>query len=347
MISLGDHRESMFAPPISGSAGPHPPSACESIGQSDSQPSLSPLRVLWIDDQIEIGDAALRFLALEKFDVQCARTGSEGLRRAASEPHAGIILDLRLPDIPGLAVLQRLMAEGVEAPVLVVTGFAEFESAVAAMKLGAVDYKAKPLIGEDLIRAVRTLVSAGSPKTMPTADNPDRKQLGLLPLDAIARRLAAPMVDALEFVLLARSFRHLVGGSDVYPEPITSCRHCTPETTALGVDLLGRMVRAFSARTLPSLERLAQEVSIPADQVNRTLKAVTSSDFRDCRRMLRVRPAVPEIAWSHEHIGQIAYHHGYEWPGQLDRDFNATLLLRPTAFRRLFFNGLTQGGVDR
>lgn len=314
------------------------PSACESVGQSVSEASLSPQRVLWIDDQIEPGDASLRLLALDGFDVECARTGSEGLRRAASGPHAGIIVDLRLPDISGLAVLQRLTAGGIEAPVLVVTGFAEFESAVAAIKLGAVDYKAKPLIGEDLIQAVRTLVSAGPSRRTLESQNPDPSQIGLLPLGEIARRLATHTVGALEFILLARSFRHLAGGSDVCRGTVTSHLRCTPDETALAIDLLGRMVRAFSGKTLPSCERMAQEVSIPAGRVNRTLRALTNSDFRDCRRMLRVRPAVPEIAWSHEHIGQIAYQHGYEWPGQLDRDFKASLLLPPTAFRRLFLN---------
>lgn len=336
MISCGCLREKMFATSVCACPKPASAPACESIDHSGSQASQSPQRVLWIDDQIEIGNPALRLLTLEGFQVSCAPTGSEGLRRAASEPYDGIILDLRLPDLPGLAVLQRLSVDGIEAPVLVVTGFAELDSAVAAIRLGAMDYKAKPLIGEDLVRAVRTLVSAASPKIPLESDSADHRQRRPLPLDEIARRLATPTVDALEFVLLARSFRHLVGGSDGSCETVTSRLHCSSDKTALAIDILGRIARAFCDRTLPSLERMAQEVSLPAEQVNRMLKALTNSDFRDCRRTLRVRPAVAEIAWSHEQIAQISYQHGYEWPGQLDRDFKRALLLTPTAFRRLF-----------
>jgi DNA-binding response OmpR family regulator len=320
-------------------AAPSSPSTWESDDRSDSSSSAawSRQRVLWIDDQIEIGDSALRVLTLGGFRVECARTGSEGLRKAASAPYAGIILDLRLPDMPGLAVLQRLRTAGIRTPVLVVTGFAEFESAVAAIKLGAADYKSKPLIGDDLIHAVGTLISGDSREIALGGDNPDHARMRLVPgLDEIARRLATSTVGVFEFVLVARSFRHLVGGSNTGRQAEMARTEETTGDTALAADLLEHIVRAISSGTLPSCDQIAREVCTPAGQVSGILKALTGSGFRDCRRILRLRPAIPEIAWSHEQIAQIAYQHGYQWPGQLDRDFKATLLLTPNAFRRLF-----------
>jgi DNA-binding response OmpR family regulator len=291
--------------------------------------------VLWIDDQIEIGDA-LRLLTLHGFNVQCVSTGSEGLRKAVSEPYAGIILDLRLPDAPGLAVLRRLSTAGIEAPVLV-TGSADIESAVAAIKLGAVDYKSKPLVGDDLVYAVRKLVSTVRPTVLLDCDNPDPRCLSSASaLAEIARRLARPAVGVLEFILLARSFRLQSGDSHIQ-RPTETKRDCwsTKETT-LATNVLGHLAEGLSRGKWPSLDSVAQETLVSGDHINHILMALTNSTFRQCRRVLRVRPTVPHVASSQEQIAQIAYRHGYQWPGQLDRDFKATLLLTPKTFRRSF-----------
>jgi DNA-binding NtrC family response regulator len=72
--------------------------------------------------------------------------------------YQAILLDLRLPDLPGLAVLATLRAEGIDVPVLVLTGFGDFESARVAGTFGAA-FKAKPLYVDDLEVAVHELVA--------------------------------------------------------------------------------------------------------------------------------------------------------------------------------------------
>jgi DNA-binding response OmpR family regulator len=293
--------------------------------------------VLWIDDKIWPGDPVLRLLALDGFDVDCAQTGSEGLRKALREPHAGIILDLRLPDMPGLAVLQHLTAAGVKAPVMVLTGFADPDSAVAAMKLGAADYKSKPLMADDLANAVRALVLTVQPKIVLDGEHPGHQRTEFVPaLDEIARTLATPTLGLLQFVLRARSFRRLAGASDSRRETGATRACCNAQETALATGVLAHIAQAVSAGILPSLESVAQETSLAAADVNRLLKTLTGADFRGCRRALRVRPTLPEVALSHEQMAQIAYRHGYQWPGQFDRDFKTTLLVTPKAFRTLF-----------
>jgi ActR/RegA family two-component response regulator/AraC-like DNA-binding protein len=292
--------------------------------------------VLWIDDEIWPGDPVLRLLALDGFDVDCAQTGSEGLRKARREPHAGISLDLRLPDMPGLAVLQHLTAAGVEAPVIVLTGFADPDSAVAAMKLGAADYKSKPQMADDLANALRALVLTDPPKIVLDGEHPRHQRIELVPaLDEIARTLATPTLGLLQFVLLARSFRRLVGASDGRRQTGATPACCIAQETALATGVLGHVAQALSAGILPSLESVAQETSLTAEDINHLLKTLTSADFRECRRALRVRPTVSEVAFSHEQMAQIAYRHGYQWPGQFDRDFKTTLLVTPKAFRVL------------
>lgn len=297
--------------------------------------------MLLIDVQVQSGDPTVSVLTLYGFDVECATTGAEGVRKAVTKPYAGIILDLRLPDISGLAVLKQLATEVIDTPVLVLTGYADVDSAVTAIKLGAIDYKPKPLMGDDLIGAVRSLISAGPPNRVSNRLNRHKRRRYCVPtLDETAHRLATPSIGALEFVLLAQSLRRLNGDPTREPLHETRRRSWTAEEREAGTVLLKRLAEALSRGALPSLDSVAQEASVPTDHIDHLLKALTNWDFRQCRRALRVRPTVPEVAMSHEQIAQIAYKHGYEWPGQLDRDFKATLRLTPTAFRRLFVTKL-------
>jgi YesN/AraC family two-component response regulator len=213
-------------------------------------------------------------------------------------------------------------------------GFPDHESAVAAIKLGAVDYKSKPLTGDDLIAAIRALISGLPSKTTHELDRPPSRPGAAL--DTVARRLTEPVIGALEFVLLARSFRHLVGGSDHRHQPERTQPSCTPIDTALATKVLEHIARTLTNGISPSLQDVAHAMAVPAEDVTPILKELTDSDFRECRRILRVRPAIAAVAWSDEQIAQIAYRHGYEWPGQLDRDFKTTLRLAPHTFRRLF-----------
>jgi CheY-like chemotaxis protein len=71
------------------------------------------------DDRIV---AMVTLLELEGFDVQCARSGAEGLNRALAGAWDVIVLDLRLPDVPGLTVLERIRAADPDTPVFVITG---------------------------------------------------------------------------------------------------------------------------------------------------------------------------------------------------------------------------------
>lgn len=217
------------------------------------------------------------------------------------------------------------------------TGFADVESAVAAIKLGAVDYKSKPLIGDDLVHAVETLVSTVSPRIGLNVNHPgDRWTATASALKESVRQLAEPSIHALEFLLVARSFRRLSGGLASQPGTETKRCECTPQETALAINLLDQLAEALSRGAFPSLDRVAKETLAAPSHINYILKVITSSDFCQCRRALRIRPCLAEVASSHEQIAQIAYRHGYQWPGQLDRDFKATLLLTPNAFRRMF-----------
>lgn len=118
-------------------------------------------RVLVVDDDpgtLETFNVVLRDAG---FEVRAAATGEAALQVARCQAFELILLDLGLPDLTGTQVLRELRKALIETPVVIMTGFGSVPSAVEAMKLGAADYVEKPLIGDDLIRLVRS-ACAGS-----------------------------------------------------------------------------------------------------------------------------------------------------------------------------------------
>jgi two-component system, LuxR family, response regulator FixJ len=112
-----------------------------------------------IDDDDAARDS-LRFL-LESAGLT-ARTydsASAFLSQLARVEPGCIITDVRMPQISGIELLQRLAAAGVRLPVIVITGHGDIALAVEAMKMGAVDFFEKPYDDEALLGAVRTALS--------------------------------------------------------------------------------------------------------------------------------------------------------------------------------------------
>ena len=116
-------------------------------------------QILWIDDEISPESDTVALLQLDGFRVHCAATATAGLAMARAGRYEGIVLDLRLPDMSGLSVLATLRSERITTPILMLTGFGDFESSRVAGRLGADAFEAKPLWGDDLTAAVRRLIS--------------------------------------------------------------------------------------------------------------------------------------------------------------------------------------------
>lgn len=149
-----------------------------------------PQTLLWIDDQIRPDDAIVRLLKLEGFHVDCAESGAVGLTMAQRTTYVGIILDLRLPDISGLSVLETLTRRQVPAPVLVLTGYPDFDAAVQAMRLGAWDCQSKAiLLSDQWIGVLRALAEHG--------DRMQNRSIGLLSADAAIVRELLDFIDEL------------------------------------------------------------------------------------------------------------------------------------------------------
>ncbi|MCU0242107.1 MAG: sigma 54-interacting transcriptional regulator, partial [Vicinamibacteria bacterium] len=128
--------------------------------------------------------------ALEKkgFLVHQARDGKSALGIAAREDLQAAIVDLRLPDIDGLKVLNELLAHRPGLPVVVVTAYASIDTAVAAMKQGAADFLTKPLRLDDLLRVLdRSLAQRAQAGPAARPINLEMAQFGILGGSALMR----------------------------------------------------------------------------------------------------------------------------------------------------------------
>ena len=120
------------------------------------------MRVLIIEDEARLAENVARSLRESAgYAVDISLDGEEGAFMAESNPYDLVILDLMLPKLDGLSVLQRMRDGGSAVPVLVLTARDEKESIVALLNAGADDYVAKPFdLGELLARA-KALIRRG------------------------------------------------------------------------------------------------------------------------------------------------------------------------------------------
>lgn len=112
-------------------------------------PSDRPMRILVIDDEPGIHRVLTLFLQSD-FSVHTALSGEEGLDKVNAISPDLVMLDLVMPRMSGMEVLRELMQNGKNIPVIVFTGYGTIDSAVRAIKLGAVDYIEKPFDCEKL-----------------------------------------------------------------------------------------------------------------------------------------------------------------------------------------------------
>ena len=140
-------------------------------------------RVLVVDDEPQILRALRINLRGREYHVDVAATGTEALEMAARHPPDLVILDLGLPDLDGVEVIQGLRG-WTKAPIIVLSGRADSTDKVEALDAGADDYITKPFGVEELLARMRAAVR----RTGVAGDQP-RIRLGDLIVDLAAKRV--------------------------------------------------------------------------------------------------------------------------------------------------------------
>ena len=115
------------------------------------------MKVLIVDDERAIRYSLKEILEMENAQVDTAENGLEGLEKARKEKFDAIFCDIKMPEMDGVEMLTKLVEEGIESPVVMVSGHADITTAVDCIKRGAFDFIEKPL---DLNRILITLKNA-------------------------------------------------------------------------------------------------------------------------------------------------------------------------------------------
>src|SRR5689334_9776511 len=115
-------------------------------------------RILVIDDEAPIRDSLKMTLEYEGYDVIGAATGQEGLNLAEREAPDLVLLDVKMPGMDGLEVLDRLRNMNDTVPVIVVSGHGTISTAVEATKKGAFDFIEKPFASDRVIVSLRNAI---------------------------------------------------------------------------------------------------------------------------------------------------------------------------------------------
>jgi two-component system KDP operon response regulator KdpE len=140
-------------------------------------------RVLVVDDEPQILRALRINLRVRSYDVDVAASGAHALQAAAQHPPDLVILDLGLPDLDGVQVIEGLRG-WTQAPIIVLSGRADSTDKVEALDAGADDYVTKPFGMEELLARMRAAVRRAAPE----AGEP-RVRLGELVVDLAAKRV--------------------------------------------------------------------------------------------------------------------------------------------------------------
>lgn len=112
-------------------------------------------KILVIDDEPIVRISCERTLGPEGYDVTLASSGQEGIDQLEKETFSLVLLDLKMPDIDGIEVLNRIKNSWPDTKVVMVTGYSTVETAVQALRLGAYNFVEKPFTPDILLKAVK------------------------------------------------------------------------------------------------------------------------------------------------------------------------------------------------
>ncbi len=128
---------------------------------------MGTIQVLVVDDEAAFAGNLLRLLTTRGFAVQTAGNGSDAIRAAVTTPFDAVVLDVRMPGMDGIATLRELKKIRSDIEVIMLTGQADVETGIQAIREGAFDYLFKPCDIDHLTEKIREAVAADQIKRHP------------------------------------------------------------------------------------------------------------------------------------------------------------------------------------
>ncbi len=165
------------------------------------------MRILVVEDDKKIASFIAGGLRQAGFAVDQAADGEEGLHLALAEPYDAAVIDVMLPKLDGLALVQRVRRERVATPVIILSARRSIDDRIKGLHTGADDYLTKPFAFSELLARIHALLRRATGAAEPT-----RVVVGDLTMDLLARQVtrAGTRIDlqAREFALLEYLMRN-------------------------------------------------------------------------------------------------------------------------------------------
>lgn len=168
---------------------------------------LEDMRILVVEDDKKIASFVVKGLKQSGYAVDHAPDGEDALARAQTISYDAAVVDIMLPKLDGLSLIQQLRSAGVRVPVLILSAKASVDDRVRGLQAGGDDYLPKPFAFSELLARVQALIRRAT-----QAPEPTRLTVGDLSLDLLTRevRRGPEKIDLQprEFALLEYMMRH-------------------------------------------------------------------------------------------------------------------------------------------
>jgi two-component system OmpR family response regulator len=165
------------------------------------------MRVLLVEDDGKIASFVRKGLEQAGFAVDHAADGEDGLHLALSEPYDVAVIDLMLPKLDGLSLIQKVRQQQVNTPVIILSAKRSVDDRVKGLETGSDDYLTKPFAFTELLARVQALIRRAGNVAHPT-----RLTVGELVVDLVSREVMRGNVkidlQPKEFALLEYLMRH-------------------------------------------------------------------------------------------------------------------------------------------
>lgn len=123
------------------------------------------MRLLVIEDDLKIASFLQKGLQEAGFSVDTCQNGPDGLSLVLSEPYQAAIIDIMLPGLDGLSVIEQMRGQGIATPVLILSARQSVDDRIEGLQRGGDDYMIKPFSFNELLARIQALLRRGQQRT--------------------------------------------------------------------------------------------------------------------------------------------------------------------------------------
>lgn len=142
------------------------------------------MRVLVVEDDKQTSQFVAKGLRQEGFAVDCSLDGKDGLHLALTEPYDAAVIDVMLPELDGLSLIDEMRRNKVHTPVIVLSARSSVDDRIKGLQAGGDDYMVKPFAFSELVARIHALIRRATRE-----DGPTSLSVGDLELDLVKRKV--------------------------------------------------------------------------------------------------------------------------------------------------------------